>query len=69
MDTTSTLSPQLSEAMATRRFCGGVEAQMFLLMPGSLYVVGDILVVTSRWQVYFSVLHGVSRASVVDTQS
>ena len=35
----------------------------FLLMLGSLYVVGDI------WQVYFSVLHGVSRATDVDIQS
>ena len=39
-------------------------ADVFLLMLGSLYVVGDI------WQVYFSVLHGVCRTSVVvDTQS
>ena len=58
----------LSGATATRRFCGGCEAQMFLLMLGSLYVVGDISVVTSRWQV-FSALYGVSRASVVKTQS
>ena len=46
-DTNSILSPQLSGAIATLRLRGGVETQMFLLMPGSLYVVSDISLASS----------------------
>ena len=45
-----------------------VETQMFLVMLGTRSEVGDISVVTSRWQV-FPALHGATRGSVVHTQS
>ena len=64
-DTTSGLSPQ--RFWSHDMMCV-VETQMILMMLGSPSKVRDISVATSRWQV-FSALHGVTRGSVVHTQS